>query len=322
MRPSSITGNESARHSRLRVIAAVVCLAAVAPVAVIAAAPPRPDLAQVGQGRALFLSNCSRCHGRTGIGDGPDAPLFGARPADLRRSELLDAYPDEILVERIRGTRTLHLQVRPDDVARQAEDSEALYRYLRSLPTIRWDAVERGAFLYVERCSVCHGLYGRGQPPYPAGVVKPPRDLSDPAFQDKTDERALAELVRHGKRSMPALVPRLNESDAKQVAAFVRTLSSGFTLYDRLCSVCHGRRGEGATGALEEARAPRFAFDAAYFRTHEPDEVRRKIWHMLEDAKPGMPHFTDLSVQQVKSILAYLRSLPPLPADRSGERLR
>jgi mono/diheme cytochrome c family protein len=278
------------------------------------AAPARPDVAQIEQGRTLFLSNCSRCHGRTGIGDGPDAPLFGPRPADLRRGELLDAYPDETLVERIRGTRKIHLQVRPDDVARQAEDSEAVYRYLRSLPSTPWDAVEPGAFLYIERCSACHGLYGRGMPPYPAGVVKPPRELSDPDFQDTTDDRSLTRLVRHGKRSMPALVPRLSEHDAKQVVAFVRTLSPGFALYDRLCSVCHGRRGEGATGALEEARAPRFAFDAAYFRTHDPDEVRRRIWHMLEDTKPGMPHFTDLSVQQVKSILAYLRSLPPLPS--------
>ncbi len=288
----------------------------------VTAAPPHPDAARIEQGRVLYLSNCSRCHGPTAIGDGSEAPLFADKPSDLRRSEVLDAYNDETLVDRIRGTRRLHLELRPAAVAHHAEDTESLYRFLRELPSVRWAAVEGGAFVYYERCSPCHGLYGRGRPPYPPGVLRPPRDLSDPAFQAETDDRSLARLVRHGKRGMPAVLPRLGEKQADDVAAFVRRLSPGFTLYDRLCSTCHGQRGEGAVGALEEARAPRFAFDAGYFRDHDPDDVRGKIWHMLEDVKPGMPHFTELSPQQVKAILAYLRSLPPLPPETSGESLR
>jgi mono/diheme cytochrome c family protein len=287
----------------------------------VAAAPPRPDEAQVNRGRVLYLANCSRCHGQSGIGNGPDGAFLADKPSDLRRGELLDAYPDELLVERIRGTRKLHLEFRPQAFARHAEDTESLYRFVRSLPAIRWEAVERGGFVYVERCSSCHGLYGRAEPPYPPGVTRPPRDLSDPSFQSATDARTLAELVRHGKRGMPGLVPQLSESQANDVAAYVRILSPGFTSYDRLCSVCHGRRGEGARGALEESIAPRFAFDAGYFQTHDPEEVRRKIWHMLENAKPGMPHFAELSAEQVKDVLAYLRSLPPLPLEPSGVNL-
>lgn len=289
--------------------------------ATVAAAPPHPDAARIEEGRALYLSNCSRCHGPTAIGDGSEAPLFAEKPADLRRSEVLSAYNDETQVDRIRGARRLQLELRPAALAHQAEDTESLSRFLHELPSVRGAAVERGAFVYVERCSPCHGLYGRGQPPYPPGVLHPPRDLSDPGFQAETDDRSLARLVRHGKRGMPALVTRLSEKQAKDVAAFVRRLSPGFMLYDRLCSSCHGQRGEGALGALEEARAPRFAFDAKYFRDHDPDEVRGKIWHMLEEAKPGMPHFTELSPQQAKAILAYLRSLPPLPPETSGESL-
>jgi mono/diheme cytochrome c family protein len=296
-------------------------LAAFVLLATVAAAPPRADVAQVDQGRVLYLSNCSRCHGQTGIGNGEDAALLADKPADLRRSEVLEAYPDEVLVDRIRGTRKLHLEFRPRAIARHAEETESLYRFVRSLPSIHWATVERGGLVFLERCSLCHGLYGRGQPPYPPGVTRPPRDLSDPSFQSATDAGTLTELVRHGKRSMPGLVPRLTEGQANDVAAYVRILSPGFTLYDGLCSTCHGRRGEGATGALEESRAPRFAFDAAYFRTHDPEEVRGKIWHMLEDVKPGMPHFAELSAEQVKEILAYLRSLPPLPRDLSGESL-
>jgi len=289
--------------------------------ATVAAAPPHPDAVQVDRGRVLYLATCSRCHGQTGIGNGPDAVFLADKPSDLRRSEVLDAYADEVLVERIRGSRKLYLEFRPQAIVRQAEDTEALYRFLRSLPAVRWPAVERGGFLYVERCASCHGLYGRSEPPYPAGVTRPPRDLSDPSFQSATDARTLAELVRHGKLGMPGLVPQLTEREASDVAAYVRVLSPGFSLYDRLCSVCHGQRGEGARGALEDAHVPRFAFDVEYFRTHDGDEVRSKIWHMLESAQPGMPHFLELSTEQVKNILAYLRSLPPLPPETARENL-
>lgn len=293
--------------------------AALVLLATVAAAPPRPDVAEIEQGRTLFLFNCARCHGQTAIGNGPDAVFLGEKPVDLRRSEVLESYADPLLVDRIRGTRKLHLEVRPRAVARHAEDTESLYRFLRSLPSIRWAAAEQGELVFLDRCSPCHGLYGRGEPPYPPGITRPPRDLSDASFQSATDAETLSKLVRHGKRGMPALVPRLTDREARDVAAYVRILSPGFALYDRLCSVCHGRHGEGAIGALEESHAPQLAFDARYFRTHDPEEVRRNVWHMLDDTKPTMPHFPELTVEQVKAILAYLRSLPPLPGEPDAE---
>ena len=47
------------------------------------------DRATIDHGRVLYLANCSRCHGSTGIGDGPDAGLLVKQPADLRRSGAL-----------------------------------------------------------------------------------------------------------------------------------------------------------------------------------------------------------------------------------------
>jgi mono/diheme cytochrome c family protein len=141
------------------------------------------------------------------------------------------------------------------------------------------------------------------------------RDLSDPTFQSSTDDATLTELVRHGRRSMPALVPRITEPEASELAGYVRLLSPGYTLYATYCMACHGPRGEGAVGIAAEAAAPRLAFDAAYFEGRSPDRVRAAVWHMLRDAKPTMPHFSVvLSASQAEAIFAYLRSLPPLPA--------
>jgi mono/diheme cytochrome c family protein len=82
-------------------------------------------------------------------------------------------------------------------------------------------------------------------------------------------------------------------------------------------------RGEGGTGHLADAVAPEFAFTEEWFAKRTPDEIRQSIWHMLREKNPSMPHFREaLSETEVKSILAYLRSLggPPLePAARKPE---
>jgi mono/diheme cytochrome c family protein len=287
---------------------------------------PLPRVATVDEGRARYMAQCARCHGANGIGDGPDAPLLRNPPADLRRSEILDAFSDEKLAALVRDGKVSRLELRPEAITRQAADTEALYRFIRKLPQIPWKSVDAGAELYFERCTPCHGGYGRPESALPPGVSRRPQDLSDDAFQASVSDRELRWLVRHGRRGMPVVLPRVTESEAADLIHFVRLLSPGFELYETFCSTCHGLRGEGATGALLATPpllvtpAPHFAFDASYFRTHTGDEIRQAIWHMLENETPSMPHFAEtLSTPEVKSILIYLRSLPRLPTGSPGE---
>lgn len=281
---------------------------------------PLPGVATADKGRALYMAQCARCHGANGIGDGPDAPLLRNPPADLRRSEVLDAFSDEKLAVLVRDGKVMRLEFRPESITRQAADTEALYRFLRKLPQTRWKSVDAGAELYFERCTPCHGGYGHPESVLPPGVTRRPQDLSDEVFQASVSDRELRWLVRHGRRGMPVVLPRLTEAEAADLVSFVRLLSPGFALYDSFCSTCHGFRGEGATDALLSTAAPRFAFDANYFRTHTSDEIRQAIWHMLEDKTPSMPHFAEtLSTPEVKAILLYLHSLPRLPTGSPGE---
>jgi mono/diheme cytochrome c family protein len=281
---------------------------------------PLPRVAAIDKGRALYMAHCSRCHGASGIGDGPDASLLRNRPADLRRSEVLDAFSDEKLAERIREGKVMRLAFRPESISKQAADTEALYQFLRKLPQTPWKSVDAGEQIYYERCTPCHDRYGHPEPVLPPGVMRRPRDLSDPLFQSAIGDRELRRLVRHGRGSMPAVLPRVTEPESVDLARFARMLSPGYEIYDRFCSTCHGPHGEGATGALLTGPAPNFAFDATYFRRRTSDETRQAIWHMLEDKTPTMPHFADtLSSAEVKAILLYLRSLPRLPSDTSGK---
>jgi mono/diheme cytochrome c family protein len=281
---------------------------------------PSPRAATVDEGRALYMTQCARCHGANGIGDGPDAPLLRNPPADLRRSEVFDAFSDEKLAALVRDGKVSRLELRPEAFTRQAADTEALYRFIRKLPQIPWKSADAGAELYFERCTPCHGGYGRPESALPPGVTRRPQDLSDEAFQASVNDRELRSLVRHGRRGMPVVLPRVTEAEAADLIRFLRLLSPGFELYDSFCSTCHGLRGEGATGALLATPAPHFAFDANYFRTHTGDETRQAIWHMLEEKTPSMPHFAEtLSTSKVKAILLYLHSLPRLPSGAPGE---
>ena len=273
----------------------------------------------IDRGRILYIASCSRCHGSTAIGDGADAALLVKRPIDLRRSGVLEEYENKPIVERVREGKNARLQFRPETEARLAANSEALYRFLIELPGVDWKAVDAGEETYLDRCTPCHGLYGRPDAAPPAGVKRSPRDLSNPDYQSEISDRELEERVRHGKDGMPALVPQLTKPAAKDLVKYVRRLGPGFELYDRFCATCHGPHGEGATGALQTTAAPHFAFDAALFREHGPDHVRISIWHMLEDKVPAMPHFEEsLTEREVNAIVTFLKSLPPLPKETYG----
>jgi hypothetical protein len=87
---------------------------------------PIPRTAAIDKGRALYMAECSRCHGPTGIGDGPDAVFMRNPPADLRHGDVLDSYSTAKLVEKIREGKKMELQFRPESIAHQAADTEAL----------------------------------------------------------------------------------------------------------------------------------------------------------------------------------------------------
>jgi mono/diheme cytochrome c family protein len=175
----------------------------------------------------------------------------------------------------------------------------------------------------MDRCVQCHDRLGHPQKKPPPGVRPPQGDLSDPAFQAALTDADLRIRVRHGRSTMPGLVPRITDAEASALVRYVRILSPGYELYSRHCEQCHGRRGDGVRGVIAEAGAARFAFDATYFQERTADRTRRAVWHMLNEAKPVMPHFSYLLTPgQVEAILAYLRSLPSESGSPASGRTR
>jgi len=259
-------------------------------------------------GAALYQLHCAFCHGATGRGDGSDASLFDPPPTDLRGG-VLDRYPQDALVQRVRMGTPLSLAREPLVARARAVEVEVLVTHLQRLPTVEWPLVERGKEIYVDRCEVCHGPYGQPCSAPPAGV-RPPEDLALPSFQRAHSDTELLIAVRHGRAGMPGLVPRVDESGARALAAFVRLLSPGFELYSRYCASCHGDDGRPDKGPLGAVSRPTVVFDRAYFASRDPEAVRASAWHMLDSERLAMPHLRkSLSEAQTRAILEYVRGL-------------
>lgn len=258
-------------------------------------------------GRALYVGRCADCHGLAGRGDGPDAAAFTPRPRDLRAG-LLEKYDDAALVRTVRDGAALPLALDPDALRARATEVESIVTHLQRLPDVDWNLVERGEDVFVARCELCHGPFGQPGSAQPPGV-SPPRDLATASFQHSVTDRQLLTVVRHGRRGMPAIPALRSDDDGRALVAFVRVLSPGFQLYARYCSACHGEDGR-ADELVDPGHAPPVAFDRAYVRGADPEVLRTKVWHMLAQQRPAMPHFRRrLDERQVRAIVAYLKGL-------------
>jgi mono/diheme cytochrome c family protein len=137
-----------------------------------------------------------------------------------------------------------------------------------SAPGERERYVRRGAKVFRENCSGCHGPRGAGDGPAADALVPRPRNLAAVNFSG----RALSRAVWNGKpgTSMPPWND-IPSADLRALVAFVRSLgpaeadeklSAGdagaaaklFTIH---CAVCHGSKGAGnGPGSARLAPAP------------------------------------------------------------------
>lgn len=257
-------------------------------------------------GACLYRSHCASCHGASGDGGGPDAAIFAPPPPDLRRG-FLRRYEIEELVERVRTGGPRDLTLDPEALRAQATEVESLIGYLQRLPSVNWRAADAGQAIFLCRCADCHGRRGKPGTSLPPGVRRP-RDLSDREFLGSLDDDALVRLARHGRKGMPALLPRVSEEDGRSVVAFVRLFSPGYDLYSRYCATCHADDGRGRSSAGEVLNPPAVIFDHPYFHHTDPERLRTSVWHMVARHKPTMPHYrAELSAPQARAIVTYLK---------------
>jgi mono/diheme cytochrome c family protein len=264
-----------------------------------ASAEPAPD------GALLYLTECASCHGIDGRGQGPDANLFLPGPSNLREGTLEGRETADLLPSILDGARR-PIALDPKVLRKRLADTESIVEHLEAIPMLNARLVEHGEEVYVDRCELCHGPFGR--PPSARGTSASPPDLSAPAFQRGIDDDQLVQAVRHGRPGMPAIPALSDAADARALVAFLRMLSPGFELYRRHCASCHGDDGHPAREFVEPRHRPTVVFDRAWHARRDPTQLRAAVSHMLEERQPGMPHFRrSLSDAEARAILRHLR---------------
>jgi mono/diheme cytochrome c family protein len=63
---------------------------------------------ETDSGKQVYATHCATCHGESGKGDGPSATGFATKPFDLTSGALMNALPDEFLIDIVRDGGPAH----------------------------------------------------------------------------------------------------------------------------------------------------------------------------------------------------------------------
>jgi cytochrome c oxidase cbb3-type subunit 3 len=175
-------------------------------------------------GKFIFAENCAPCHGSAGSG----APGYPVLADD---DWIWGGTRDDIHTTVNYGIRSDHDETRDsempnfrgDEILENSQISD-VSEYVMSLSGVSGDAttIERGAQVFEDECSACHGEDAKGV----ADMGGP--NLSDGIWLYGKDKDAIFAQIanpRHGM--MPAWIDRLSNVEIKQVSLYVHSLGGG-----------------------------------------------------------------------------------------------
>ncbi len=178
----------------------------------------------IAGGRSAFAVNCVQCHGSGATGSKGYPNL---NDDDWVWGGSLDTIHDTIRY----GIRSDHEDTRVndmpaflDDEVLTADEINDVAENVLALMGADHDAAAaaRGAGLFAEQCTMCHGPAGGGTPELGA-----PR-LNDALTLYGADKATLVETIAHSRGGvMPAWEGRLDPVTLKQLAIYVHSLGGG-----------------------------------------------------------------------------------------------
>lgn len=194
-------------------------------------------------------------------------------------------------------------------------------------------SITKGAEVFTNRCSLCHGSDGRGEGTLPLSIENyPPTNLL--AVMRRQDLAAIRDAVSYGgsrgamHTEMPPFINELSHSELESVVLFVDLLRKdfqharklldmadsrlpsarmGYALYRTRCSLCHGRsgRGDGRLSAIIKTPPP---FDLTTSRMSETQvrDIVSKGGRAVGRSKQMPPWEGSLSRVEIDSLVLYL----------------
>lgn len=199
-------------------------------------------------GLPLYVSQCARCHGLTGLGDGPGAasPTFARRPRNFTSEKYIFVSTDNNIASDEDLARTIRLGLVSAGMPAFSELDDpqvaslvAVLRSCRPKPgekpgdTIKVPPVSaqanarRGQELFALACAPCHGESGRGDGPNVAtmkdfaGQPIRPRDLTRGQLKVSAAPEQIYLRIACGIDQMPSFNASLTPEDIWSVVKFV-----------------------------------------------------------------------------------------------------
>ena len=185
------------------------------------------------------------------------------------------------------------------------------------LPRKAIDLVQ-GRHLYDGTCASCHGMSGLGNGPVSRGMRPAPPAIGDAATMSGVSPATMYRIVSVGISGTPmtgyaaGFTPEQRWNIVSYLVSLRATpkeLAEGEGLYTQRCMQCHGAVGAGdGPFARALSRLPQEIGSLAWQAGHSDEQLAAVVRRGI----PGtaMPSAGDLSADQVRSVVAYLRTLP------------
>lgn len=185
------------------------------------------------------------------------------------------------------------------------------------LPTAPVDLAD-GKRIYDNTCAQCHGISGHGDGPQAKLLNPKPVPIGDPKVVASVTPAIMFRIASVGVSGTPmvgfagTLTPQQRWNVMSYVVSLRATaaqVAEGEGLYMQGCAQCHGVTGAGdGSYAHALSKLPTEIGTLAWQVTRTDDSLARVVrGGMSATAMPGAPGLTDA---QVRSVVAYLRTLP------------
>jgi high-affinity iron transporter len=185
------------------------------------------------------------------------------------------------------------------------------------LPSTALDLAE-GKSIYAQSCASCHGERGLGDGPAGRGLNPAPPALGSAELMHGVTPGLTYRVVSVGIAGTPmaGYAGTLTPQQRWNVVAYLGSLRAtdaqrleGEGLFAQRCASCHGMTGAG-DGSLARSlsRIPPDIGTIAWQSEHSDDQLAEVVRAGL--AGTAMPPSGELTAAQVRSVVAYLRTLP------------
>jgi mono/diheme cytochrome c family protein len=175
------------------------------------------------KGAVVYDQWCTRCHGNTGMGNGPEADRL---PLAVPPISQIDFLRESNLVEWYTSVSNGHTDRFMPGFSANLSDREIwdvlAYVYAMGVPA---RVFEEGHLIYLVNCQTCHGESGGGDGPQAALLDVRLPDWTDPAsLAGYSDLQIWKRITAGNEVGMPAFINVLDDDQRWAVTSFIRSV--------------------------------------------------------------------------------------------------